>query len=66
MGGFIVKSKAEDLLLWEQRINERNRSGITVDEWCKKNGSISFLFLTSVKGGIISIKLIYESSKDKF
>lgn len=38
MGGFIVKSKAEDLLLWEQRINERTRSGLTVDEWCKKNG----------------------------
>jgi hypothetical protein len=38
MGGFIVKSKAEDLLLWEQRINERARSGITVNEWCKKNG----------------------------
>ena len=38
MGGFIVKSKAEDLLLWEQRINEKTRIGITVDEWCKKNG----------------------------
>lgn len=38
MGGFIVKSKVEDLLLWEQRINEKTRSGITVDEWCKKNG----------------------------
>ena len=38
MGGFIVKSKAEDLLLWEQQINERIRSGLTVDKWCKKNG----------------------------
>ena len=37
MGGFIVKSKAEDLLLLEQRINERTKSGITVNEWCKKN-----------------------------
>ena len=38
MGGFIVKFKAEDLLPWGQRINERTRSGITADAWCKKNG----------------------------
>ena len=28
----------ENLLLWEQRINERNKSGMTVKEWCEKNG----------------------------
>ena len=33
-----MKSKAEDLLLWEQRINERTGSGLTVDEWFRKNG----------------------------
>ena len=33
-----MKSKAEDLLFCDQQINERTRSGITVDEWCKKNG----------------------------
>ena len=38
MGGFIVKFKAEDLLLQERRINERTISEITVDKWCKKNG----------------------------
>ena len=38
MGGFIVKFKAEDPLLWEQRINERTISEITVDKWCKENG----------------------------
>jgi hypothetical protein len=38
MGGFIVKSTAENLLLWEQRIKERNQSGIKVEGWCEKNG----------------------------
>ncbi len=28
----------ENMLLWEQRINERNKSGMTVKEWCEKNG----------------------------
>lgn len=37
MGGFILKSTAEDLFLWEQRINERTKSGMTIEEWCKKN-----------------------------
>ena len=27
----------ENLLLWEQRINERTKSGMTVKEWCEKN-----------------------------
>jgi hypothetical protein len=31
-------STNETLLLWEQRINERNKSGMTVKEWYKKNG----------------------------
>jgi len=37
MGGFILISATENLLLWEQRINERIKSGISVSEWCKKN-----------------------------
>lgn len=32
-----MKSAAENLLLWEQRINERTKSGMTIEEWCKKN-----------------------------
>ena len=31
-------STNENLLLWEQWINEKNKSGITVKEWCEKNG----------------------------
>ena len=31
-------STNKNLLLWEQRINERNKSGMTVKEWCEKNG----------------------------
>lgn len=37
MGGFILVSKPEDLILWEQRINEKNKSGMSVAEWCKIN-----------------------------
>jgi hypothetical protein len=37
MGGFILRSTTEDLLLWEQRINERAKSGMSVSEWCKNN-----------------------------
>lgn len=37
MGGFILKSTAEDLILWEQRIKERTKSGMSVSEWCKIN-----------------------------
>jgi len=33
-----MKSTNENLLLWEQRINEKNKSGMTIVEWCKKNG----------------------------
>ena len=37
MGGFILRSTTEDLLLWEQRIKERTKSGMSVSEWCKNN-----------------------------
>ena len=33
-----MKSTAEDLQLWEQRIRERVQNGMTIGEWCKKNG----------------------------
>ena len=32
-----MRSTAEDLILWKQRIRERNKSGMTVSEWCKIN-----------------------------
>jgi hypothetical protein len=37
MGGFILRSTTENLLLWEQRINERIKSGMSVSEWCRNN-----------------------------
>ena len=37
MGGFILRSTTKDQLLWEQRIDERTESGISVSEWCKNN-----------------------------
>lgn len=27
----------DNLILWEQRINERILSGMTIEEWCKNN-----------------------------
>jgi len=33
-----VRSTEEDLLLWEQRINERILSRMTIEDWCKRNG----------------------------
>jgi hypothetical protein len=33
-----LKSTAENLELWEQRIKERIQNGMTIEEWCKKNG----------------------------
>ena len=33
-----MKSTAENLQLWEQRIRERVQNGMTIVEWCKKNG----------------------------
>jgi hypothetical protein len=37
MGGFILRSTTEDLILWEQRIKEKIKSGMSVSEWCRKN-----------------------------
>ena len=31
-------STKENLLLWEQRIKEVKNSGMTIKEWCEKNG----------------------------
>lgn len=33
-----MKSTAENMHLCEQRINEKIQAGITVEEWCKRNG----------------------------
>lgn len=33
-----MKSTAENLQLWEQRIRERVQDGMTIGEWCEKNG----------------------------
>ncbi|RYD01527.1 hypothetical protein N752_29950 [Desulforamulus aquiferis] len=33
-----MKSTVENLRLWEQRIRERLQNGMTIGEWCKKNG----------------------------
>lgn len=32
-----MRSTPENLVLWEQRINERITSGMTTIKWCKKN-----------------------------
>ncbi|MGH4137775.1 IS66 family insertion sequence element accessory protein TnpA [Clostridium sp.] len=32
-----MRSTTEDLLLWEQIINKRSKSGMSVSEWCKNN-----------------------------
>ncbi|WP_246615608.1 IS66 family insertion sequence element accessory protein TnpA [Clostridium thailandense] len=32
-----MRTTTETLLLWEQRIRERIKSGMSVSEWCKKN-----------------------------
>ena len=37
MGGFILRSTNIDEHLWEQRIHERTKSGMSVSEWCKNN-----------------------------
>ena len=38
MGGFILKSTNENQHLWEQRIKEREKSGMSIAKWCKNNG----------------------------
>jgi len=37
MGGFILKSTNENQHLWEQRIEERDKSGMSIAKWCEKN-----------------------------
>ncbi len=37
MGGFILRSSNQDMVLWEQRIKARAESGLSVSEWCKLN-----------------------------
>lgn len=37
MGGFILRSTDQDMVLWAQRIKERAASGLSVSEWCKIN-----------------------------
>lgn len=32
-----MRSTIENLVLWEQRIKERVKSGMTILEWCEKN-----------------------------
>ena len=32
-----MRSTTESMIFWEQRINERTKSGMTIAEWCKKN-----------------------------
>jgi hypothetical protein len=33
-----MKSTNENLMLWEQRIAERDKSGMSIAKWCKNNG----------------------------
>jgi hypothetical protein len=33
-----MRSTAENLALWDQRIKERIQSGMTITDWCNKNG----------------------------
>jgi len=33
-----LKTTTQNLMLWEQRIKERVQNGMTIGEWCKKNG----------------------------
>ena len=37
MGGFILISTDQDMIIWEQRIKSRTKSGLSVSEWCKLN-----------------------------
>ncbi|MDF2524164.1 MAG: hypothetical protein K0R31_1805 [Clostridiales bacterium] len=39
-----MESRNENLLLWEQRIKERVQNGLTVDEWCKENGTTKYQY----------------------
>ncbi|MEQ8199525.1 MAG: hypothetical protein ABRQ27_16240 [Clostridiaceae bacterium] len=35
-----MRSTSENLLLWEDRINDRIKSGITIEEWCRMSSKI--------------------------
>lgn len=37
IGGFILISTNQDIVLWEKRIKARDESGLSVTEWCKLN-----------------------------
>jgi len=37
MGGIIFRSTYQEMAIWEQRIKEREDSGLSVSEWCKLN-----------------------------
>jgi len=37
MGGFILISTNQDIVLWEKRIKARAENGLSVTEWCKLN-----------------------------
>ena len=39
-----MDSTAENLQLWEQRIEERIQAGMTIGEWCKKNGMSKYQY----------------------
>ncbi|MDF2881855.1 MAG: hypothetical protein K0R54_2412 [Clostridiaceae bacterium] len=39
-----MASTNENMFLWEQQINERNKSGMTVKEWCEKNGITKYKY----------------------
>lgn len=49
----------EELLLWKQRIKEKNKSGMSVSEWCKINSMIvvyiSWSFLSINSGSTSSL-----------
>lgn len=33
-----MKATPETILIWEQRISQRNQSGMSIASWCKANG----------------------------
>ena len=39
-----MKTTAENLLLWEQRIQERIQNKIPVDKWCLNNGITKYQY----------------------
>lgn len=39
-----MDATAKNLQLWEQRIKERIQAGVTIGEWCKKNGMSKYQY----------------------